>query len=62
MSVSPFSISERRAEVVKSGGQYIDIILLLINEEAPVAQWVKRWPTDLADRVRFSLEMKSSQP
>ena len=29
---------------------------------APVAQWVKRWPTDLADRVRSSLEMKSSQP
>ena len=23
---------------------------------APVAQWVKRWPTDLADRVRSSLE------
>ena len=23
---------------------------------APVAQWVKRWPTDLADRVRFPLE------
>ena len=22
---------------------------------APVAQWVKRWPTDLADRVRASL-------
>ena len=29
---------------------------------APVAQWVKRWPTDLADRVRSSLEVKSSQP
>ena len=28
----------------------------------PVAQWVKRWPTDLADRVRSSLEVKSSQP
>ena len=28
---------------------------------APVAQWVKRWPTDLADRVRSSLEVKSSQ-
>ena len=27
-----------------------------------VTQWVKRWPTDLADRVRSSLEMKSSQP
>ena len=27
---------------------------------APVAQWVKRWPTDLADRVRSSLEVKSS--
>ena len=29
---------------------------------APVAQWIKRWPTDLANRVRSSLEMKSSQP
>ena len=29
---------------------------------APVTQWVKRWPTDLADRVQSSLEMKSSQP
>ena len=27
-----------------------------------VTQWVKRWPTDLADRVRSSREMKSSQP
>ena len=29
---------------------------------ALVAQWVKRWPTDLADRVRSSIEVKSSQP
>ena len=29
---------------------------------APMAQWVKRWPTDLADRVRSPLEAKSSQP
>ena len=29
---------------------------------ALVAQWVKRWPTDLADRVRSLLEVKSSQP
>ena len=29
---------------------------------APVAQLVKRWPTDLADRIRSSLEVKSSQP
>ena len=28
----------------------------------PVAQWVKRWPTDLADRVRSPPEVKSSQP
>ena len=32
------------------------------NAGAPVTQWVKRWPTDLADRVRASLEVKSSQP
>ena len=29
---------------------------------APVAQWVKRWPTDLVDRVRSPLEAKSSEP
>ena len=29
---------------------------------APVAQWVKRWPTDLADGVRSPLEAKSSEP
>ena len=29
---------------------------------APVSQWAKRWPTDLADRVRSSLEVKSSHP
>ena len=29
---------------------------------APVTQLVKRWPSDLADRVRSPLEMKSSQP
>ena len=32
------------------------------NTGAPVAQWVKRWPTDQADRVRSPLEAKSSQP
>ena len=29
---------------------------------APVAQWVKRWPTDLAVRARAPLEANSSQP
>ena len=29
---------------------------------AAVAQWVKRWPAYLADGVRSSLEVKSSQP
>ena len=32
------------------------------NVGAPVAQLVKRWSTDLPDRVRSSLEVKSSQP
>ena len=27
---------------------------------APVAQWAKRWPTDLADRFRSPLEAKRS--
>ena len=26
----------------------------------PVAEWAKRWPANLADRVRFPLEAKSS--
>ena len=29
---------------------------------APVVQWVKRWPTDLADRLRPPFEAKFSQP
>ena len=29
---------------------------------APVAKWVKHWPTDLADRVRPPLDAKSTQP
>ena len=29
---------------------------------SPVAHWVKRWPTDLADRDRSPLEAKTSQP
>ena len=32
------------------------------NTGALVAQWVMRWPTDLADRVRSLSEAKSSQP
>ena len=36
--------------------------LLLPVLRVLVAQWVKRWPTDLADRVRSLLEVKSFQP
>ena len=32
------------------------------KQGAPVAQWVKRWPTDLADQVQSPLEVKSSEP
>ena len=35
-------------------------MFLQLHVGAPVAQWIKRWPTDLADRVRSSLEVKSS--
>ena len=35
---------------------------LPITLRDPVAQWVKSWPSDLADRVRSSLEVKSTQP
>ena len=45
------------ALAVGAGGGGLDIFL-----GAPVAQCVKRWPTDLADRVRSSLEVKSSHP
>ena len=37
-------------------------IWITVGQGAPVAQWVKRWPTDLADRVRSSLVVKSSLP
>ena len=33
-----------------------------MSEGAPVAQWVKHRPTDLADRVRSLPEVKSAQP
>ena len=33
-----------------------------VSKGAPIAQWVKRWPTDLAVRVRSLLEAKSSRP
>ena len=38
----------------------LDLNRLIIG--ALVAQRVKRWPTDLVDRVRSSPELKSSQP
>ena len=38
------------------------IRVFLFRIGAPVAQWVKRWPSGLADRVRSSLEVISSQP
>ena len=39
---------------------YIGVVLY--RSRIPVAQWVKRWSTDLADRVRSPLEAKSYQP
>ena len=36
--------------------------IFLDNFGALVAQWVKPWPTDLADRVQTPLKAKSSQP
>ena len=35
--------------------------ILLSRWGASIAQWVKRWPTDLAVRLRFPLEAKASQ-
>ena len=32
-------------------GQGNTTIIIIIKKGAPVAQWVKCWPTDLADRV-----------
>ena len=39
----------------------LNYMYVLTKIGAPVAQWVKRWPTDLADRDRSSFEGKSSQ-
>ena len=45
------------------GDNFCDIrFAFLVIKGALVAQWVKHWPTDLADRVRSSLEVKSSHP
>ena len=40
--------------------KYSFILLTMLG--ATVAQWIKRWSTDLADRVRSPLEAKFSQP
>ena len=45
--------------------QFLTIQLPVVVSGVPgalVAQWVKRWPTDPADRVRCTLEVKSPQP
>ena len=47
---------------VGSFDRILPVLPIRLGQGAPVAQWVKRWPTDLADRVRSSHEVKSSQP
>ena len=37
----------------------VRVDFFIVIEKAPVAQWVKRWPTDLGDQVRSPLEAKS---
>ena len=51
-----------RSAEVRGGGTSLGEWEHNITAGAPVAQWVKRWPPDLVDRVRSSLEVKSSQP
>ena len=53
-----FDSSLSRGQLGKKGKS----LLLPFIKGAPVAQWVKRWPTDLADRVRSSLERKEIAP
>ena len=36
--------------------------MVKLYERAMVAQWVKRWPTDIAVPSATPLEAKSSQP
>ena len=48
-----------------AGGGGLDIFTLIYSFSSfslSLAQWIKRWPTDLADQVRSPLEAKSSQP
>ena len=44
---------------------FMDEVMQQVQDQiltgAPLAQLVKRWPIDLADRVRSSLDVKSSQ-
>ena len=37
-----------------------DMTTAVYRRGAPIAEWVKRWPTDLADQVRSPLKAKSS--
>ena len=62
--VSEKSLCDQNDDMSEEGYYYPFFWLVFINKNigAQVAQWVKRWPTDLADRVRSSLKVKSSQP
>ena len=40
---------------------YLQQYLTKMPDGAPVAQWVKHWPTDIADQIRSLIEVKSSQ-
>ena len=60
--------TERLVDVVTTSSVHWDGIISFEQPDpgsnflgAPVAQLVKRWPTDLADRVRSSLEVKPFQ-
>ena len=55
------SVDVCRKMVYEKTSQYL-FFFILCSVGAPVAQLVKRWPTDLADLVRSPLEAKSSRP
>ena len=55
-------VDPNQTAAVEQSDLDLHCLLIYIYIGAPVAHWVKRWPTDLADRVRSPLETKFAQP
>ena len=48
--------------IYSKGNNSSDLLFASLHDGASLAQWVKRWPTDLLVMGSSLLEVKSSQP